>query len=437
MTDRPVVNYDDPPTEMDEVDIDGLTNEIVTEIHRPRQGDITERGPDGYMDPHIPPGFGAEYHDCGEPIPHFCTSCGDVFTKGRRCKRSVCPECGPLWAVDRAENDLARLRTVAKVMSAKMGESVKMHHLVFTPPSANDKTDHDWYLEANDPIAKSREVVANILRALNAEGIIYYHGWSGIEGDDLGKWKERLFQGREFVGDVRDELKPRPHFHAIVASPFVAGGEVTKRITEQTGWVIERIAGDDGKSLGDLHAAARAITYCLSHTSIRLEYCSNGNNKAAKEAYGEVWHSDRLNVYSHTRREAESAVRSVAPRTLGVSPSSVRHESDVPASSRSDDRVEVGDAYDDHQNECDHDHDHGDCDHDHDDGDTEAESEPEPIETVPCKGVIKPLSKADEYLDDDEWVADTIHSEELRRRYQDFLDQAQLDNPPPMVAAFT
>jgi len=323
-------------------------------------------------------------------------------------------------------------------MGAKMGESVKLHHLVFVPPSSNDATGYDWYLEADDPIKKSREVVANTMRSLNAEGIIYYHGWSGIKGDDRGEWKERLFNGRDFEGDVRAELKPRPHFHVICASPYIAGGEVTKRITDQTGWVIERIAGDDGKSLEDLHAAARAITYCLSHTSIRLGYAVNGNNKAAKEAYGDVWHSDRLNVYSNTRRKAERAVRSVAPKTLGISPSSVRHEDDVPASSRTDDRVEVGDAYDDH--------DHDDCDHDHEDShddsgsgtdsNSDVDSEGEPVESVTCKGVIKPISEAEEYLEDDEWVSTAIHSSELRRHYQDFLDQAQLDNPPPMVAAF-
>jgi len=321
-------------------------------------------------------------------------------------------------------------------MSAKMGESVKMHHLVFVPPSSNDNTGYDWYLDAADPIGKTREVVAKIMRSLNAEGVIYYHGWSGIKGDDRGEWKKRLFAGRDFEGDVRNELKPRPHFHVVCASPFVAGGEVTKRITEETGWVIERIAGDDGKSLEDLHAAARGITYCLSHTSIRLGYAVNGNNKAAKEAYGDVWHSDRLNVYDHTRREAERAVRSVAPKTLGVSPSSMRCETGVPVTERSDDVVEVGDAYDDDDLSASSEDTTSDSD-DHDSDADGVESEPEPIETVTCKGVIKPLSKAEEYLNDDDWVEHTLHSEELRRHYQDFLDQAQLDNPPPLVAAFT
>ena len=280
--------------------------------------------------------------------------------------------------------------------------------------------------------------VSEILKLLNAEGIIYYHGWSGIEGDDIGEWKGRLFEGRDFEGDVRTELKPRPHFHVVCASPFVAGGGVTKQITEQTGWVIERIADEDGKSLETLTDAARAITYCLSHTSIRLNYGANGENRVIKAAYGKKWHSDTVNVRNNSRREAERAVRAVAPRTLGISPSELRCETDVPLNER-DERVEVGDAYDDADTDADLDPDDAAsgtdsassdddcCDDDHDDT---------PVETVQCKGVIKPLSEADEYLNDDDWVSQTLHSEQLRRRYQDFQDQAQLDNPPPMVAAF-
>jgi hypothetical protein len=438
MTDGPAVDYDDPATEIAEVNADQLTDEIVTEIERPRQGDPSESGSDGYMAPHALPGYGEPYDDCGEPIDFFCKGCGDTFEKGRRCKRSVCRECAPLWDVDRSENDLARLRTVAKVMGAEMGESVKMHHLVFTPPSANDETDHDWYLDADDPIQRTREVVAAILKLLNAEGLIYYHGWSGEQGDDRGEWKDRQFSGRDFEGDVRSELKPRPHFHCIVASPFVAGGQITKQITEQTGWVIERIAGDDGKSLPDLHAAARAITYCLSHTSIRLGYATNGDNRVIKAAYGKKWHSNTVNVRDNSRRQAERAVRSVAPRTLGISPSRMRCETDVPLNERGE-RVEVGDAYDDADPDLDDAA--SEPDSASSDGDCEEEGCDDPeqvedVETVTCKGVIKPLAEADEVLEDDEWVAEAIHSEELRRRYQDFKAQAQLDNPPPMVSAF-
>jgi len=121
------------------------------------------------------------------------------------------------------------------------------------------------------------------------------------------------------------------------------------------------------------------------------------------------------------------------PERLGVSPSSMRCETEVPAGERGDDRVEVGDAYDDEPSESGPESDvsgsESDCCDDHADHDD--------VETVQCKGAIKPLAEADEYLDDDDWVSQAIHSEKLRRRHQDFKDQSQLDNPPPLVAAFT
>jgi hypothetical protein len=452
MADPPSVNYDNPVSEVSDLNTDELAEEIVTEIKRPRQGDFRERGPDGWMDPHALPGFGDPYDDCTEPIPHFCVSCGDTFSKGRRCKRSVCPECAPLWVVDRAESDLAHLRAVAKVMGAKMGKSVKMHHVIFSPPQANDETDHGWYLAADDPLQRTREVVSNILSVMNAEGIVYYHGWSGEQGDDIGEWKQRLFSGRDWE-DVRGELKPRPHFHAVVASPFIAGGEITKRVTEETGWVIERIADEDGKSLETLTDAARAITYCLSHSSIRLEYCANGDNKVAKQAYGRIWHSDRLTVYDNIKRQAEREVRSVAPRTLGISPSRMRCETDVPVNAWRDDTVEVGDAYNDDVSDSDSDHaeddscesedtesedsEPDDCESDECESEDRDDGSPTEVQTVTCKGVIRPLADAGHYLDDEDWVQTTLHSDELRREYEDFQAEAQLDNPPPIVDAFT
>jgi hypothetical protein len=428
MTDKPSVNYDDPLAGAEDVtqdDINRISDEIVTAIQRPKQGDPAESGSDGYMNPHALPSFGETDDDCGEPMPFFCCGCGDHFTKAHRCKRSRCPEDSPLWAVDRAENDVARLQTVCRVMSSEMGESVKKHHLTFMPPS-------DWFLQADDPVRKTREVVAEILKILNAEGVVYYHGWSGIESDDRGDWKNWVMNGREW-DDVRSELKPRPHFHALAASPFVIGGEVTKRVEEETGWVIERIADDEtGRSLKDLTAAAFASTYSLSHLSIHLGYCSNGDNRAIKAGFGKFWNS--VNVRSPTRREAERAVRTAAPRTLGVSPSDLRCKSEIPISERHD-RVEEADAYDDVDADASAE---SDADASSSDADCEDGEEPaDDVQTVECKAPIKPLTEAEEFLEDDEWVKNAIHSESLKRRYQDFQAQSMLDNPPPMVAALT
>jgi hypothetical protein len=116
----------------------------------------------------------------------------------------------------------------------------------------------------------------------------------------------------------------------------------------------------------------------------------------------------------------------------------MRCETDVPLNERGE-RVEVGDADDDADPDLDDAASEpgsassdGDCEEEGCDDPEQVED----VETVTCKGVIKPLAEADEVLEDDEWVAEAIHSAELRRRYQDFKAQAQLDNPPPMVSAF-
>jgi hypothetical protein len=112
---------DDVPTCYDEVDVDELTDEIVTAIQRPRKGDRDDTDPGGFMDPGILPGFGVK-DGCGETtVPYHCVGCGSVVPMGRTCYRSTCPRCAPMWVVEAAVPNLARLQTTAKTMSARLG----------------------------------------------------------------------------------------------------------------------------------------------------------------------------------------------------------------------------------------------------------------------------------------------------------------------------
>jgi hypothetical protein len=123
----------------------------------------------------------------------------------------------------------------------------------------------------------------------------------------------------------------------------------------------------------------------------------------------------------------------VAPKTLGIPAKEIRCES---TDGDSEGGIELLDEYtsssdldDDHD-----DHDCGDsCDDDHDDHDDDRD----PDEREMCKGALVPISEAPDYLDDDSWIEDCPHTDRLREAYQDFQDQSQLDNPPPMVAAFS
>ena len=413
----------DIPTSIEDVDVDALAGQIIDEIQRPRQGDITAQGADGYLDAGGLPGFADEplQDDCGEVIPHFCTDCGSVVKIGRTCKQSRCPRCAPSWCVDRAEPKIARLQSVAKYMSSRLGVPVFKHHVVISPPD-------DWYLYADDPVDRTFEVVKNILKLLNAEGVICYHGWTGRAGDDRGEWKRRMFNDRSWEDDVRHELKENPHFHCIVASPFIAGGEVTKRVEAETGWVIDRIADEStGKSLEDMTAVARALTYSLSHTSILTS--DAGNNIAQVRTFGEHWHGSpdtrQVNVYDNVRRQAEIAVRKVAPTTLGVSPKALRCESPVPESEQRDETIDHTDSYDDPDGSS----------SDNTESGSEDGSEDEPV--VECKAPIKPISKADEFLEDDDWTGDARFVDQLRREYDDWIALTKTDRPPPLVAAFS
>jgi len=414
-----VVAVSDIATSIDDIDVDAMTERIVEEINRPRKGDMTEQGGDGYMDPGDLPGFGEPYDDCDDDILHFCTDCGATFPLGRTCSRSECPRCAPMWDVDKAENNTARLQTVAKTMSARLGVSVKKHHLVFSPPD-------DWYLEAEDVVDRTRQVVKEILDLMNAEGLVAFHGWTGRESDDRGAWKERLFNGRDWEGDVRDELRPNGHFHCIVASPFIVGGEVTRRVEEETGWLIKRVTKQDGsgKSLADIKDVARAMTYVLSHTTIRVN--ENANNSAEYRAFGSIWHDDKVNVYDNVRRQAERAVRSVAPTTLGVSKNSMRCETPIPSDEQADDAVEMTDTFDSG----------GDSEHDPSDG-CDGSGTADDDDLVDCKGAVKPITDAEEYLDDDEWVTESIYSHQLLRDFEEWKAKVSLDRPPPLLAAFS
>jgi hypothetical protein len=178
----------------------------------------------------------------------------------------------------------------------------------------------DWFLEAADPLERTKEVLKECMDAMNLEGVIFYHPWSGdnedLEGDDRGEWKHRIGQGREWGDDVRRELKPRGHFHVVGCSPFVPGEGVTERVHEETGWVIKRVTdrGGEGRSLADLDAVARAVTYCFSHTGIDT---SGKVNRASYWKHGSTYHSG--SVPEDVAAAADAAVRRASPATLGVS----------------------------------------------------------------------------------------------------------------------
>jgi len=419
----------DVPTSQDDYDVDKTVRQIVDALDRPRRGSA-DPSHGGMIDPGTLPSFGEEYDDCGEQkVKHFCPDCGGTVPLSRNCGRSQCPNCSPFWCVDKAENQLARLQTVAKTMHARLGVPILKHHVTFSPPE-------DWFLEASNPLNRTFRAVNEALEPMHAEGTVMFHGFRGVDGDDMGAWKERLFNDRSWP-DVRSELRPSGHFHGILLSPWIPGGEITKRVYEQTGWVIERIRG-----LPTIEAAAESLAYSLSHTTL---YEQNGQMQAQYRQFGSMMHDESINIYEHTEREAERAVRSVAPRVLGVKPNNLRCSQPVPDEEhQSDYQIRRSASYSSSDSSPDHD--------DEDEGDSSAtdgeqpdgagseqglsESSPDDShgDTGPmCRGALRPISEAHRFLDDDDWVDDALFAEQLQRELNEWKATLDLDRPPPVA----
>jgi hypothetical protein len=218
------------------------------------------------------PGFGKPYTgddgqiSCGAGIPHVCEGCGHTTEIGRTCRRSTCPRCAPAWAMELAKGHVGRLHEAAKMMSSREGNrAVYKHHAVVSPPRG-------LFVDADDPLNAAFHAVRDFLDAIGAEGFVYYHPFSGSDDhqDNRGEWKQRLFQDRDWEGDIRDELEMRPHFHVVCVTPHFPDGDVTAGIHDRTDWVLHRITQRNGSpvSLGDLEDVARAVTYALSHAGI-------------------------------------------------------------------------------------------------------------------------------------------------------------------------
>lgn len=269
--------------------------------------------------------------DCGNPHPFVCSDCGHSVEFGRTCGMSVCARCGQVWVRDAAISKAAKVRRVRKEKHHRTpaNEHQKIHHIVVSPPPG-------WYAELGRELGRAdvqeatREVVKEILEELRAQGVLVRHsfrfaaddGSLKSESDSRGLYKQILFSGRSWHGDVRDELAWKPHYHGIVVSDWIEGGELTEAVEEETGWVIHRIAGDDGVSIANDGQMAAATAYAVSHADILVR--EDAHNRSA------VWEVGRFGDHiiksssAFAKRPADTAwadaaVRRIAPKVLGIS----------------------------------------------------------------------------------------------------------------------
>jgi len=302
---------------------------------------------------------------------------------------------------------------------ASRPQNVYFHHLAISLP--NDGM--DWELASEDVLKRTFETIKEILEELDCKGAIFYHPLRGADGDgeydndDRGFWKEILFEQLEW-SEVQKELKFSPHFHAVVSSPNVPGGQLTKKVEQETGWIIERITKQNSNiSISNDHDLARVVSYCLSHTG--LYQTDNGNTKAAYRWFGSVGSKSVNQITASDEREDEmdAIVREVAPRTLGIPwermACSITHETTETLSTiRLSAKREFMSRFD-HVTESSSTTDDADA------AESEADLEKETKETE-CNGRIRHIGKASDYLADSEWRENVPYYEETRKAFREW-----------------
>lgn len=312
---------------------------------------VREAFGDGGADEAILPGFGEAGQatnarpDCGNPHPFVCDSCGHSVEMGRTCAMSVCARCASVWTRDTGIRKAGKLRRVRLEKEYSIDHlNQKRHHLAFMPPL-------EWFYDLaragfsrEDALETTRLVVKSILDEFRAQGILARHSYTGkdedghikTEDDDLGEWKNRLYERRRWDDDVRDILAWKPHFHAVVISDWIQGGELTSDVYDATGWVIRRITGhgDEGYSLEQDGDMARALTYNISHADILVN--DDGNNRSAIWEVGSfqgdpIKSSGRFSARPQDLDWADGAVRRIAFKILGIQSGTTDCGKNIPA----------------------------------------------------------------------------------------------------------
>lgn len=298
----------------------------------------------------ILPGFGPEGHgdnardDCGNPHPFVCDSCGQSVEFGRTCGQSICTRCAVAWCRDLAINKSAKTRRFRKEKHHHTPDSEhqKIHHEIISPPLG-------WYydlahagLSIEEAQDVTKEIAKEILDEMRAQGMLIRHSYRGAdqdgsiksERDDRGAWKERLNSGRAWFSDVRGELAWKPHYHAVVVADWMEGGDFTTRIERETGWVLHRITDDNGVSIPNDGAMARALTYSLSHADIQVR--EDSHNRSAVWEVGSfegdpLKSSSRFSARPSDLSWADGRVREAAATVLGLQSGTTNCGAKLPA----------------------------------------------------------------------------------------------------------
>lgn len=154
------------------------------------------------------------------------------------------------------------------------------------------------------PFRIKKEYRGDVLGHESGEGDMHWRDILALVESDDWDWEE-----------VREEfLVFAPHLHVFAVTEFFQGGAVTREIEEQTGVVIERIADEDGVSLGDLDDLCAAVAYSLSHAG--LSY--NEEEDAYRAAYRYFGETANIERRANVRSDVKESMRRVSMDVLGV-----------------------------------------------------------------------------------------------------------------------
>lgn len=395
-----------------------------------------EDAPDRFRD-ELPaldlPGFGQPYDDCEDDFMLVCTNCGHTTETDRTCYRSQCPKCGAWWAFRQSRTIASKLEATRLVKEDNEGSGwsgYKHHHLALSPPDG-------FAVDAEDPVQFTIDILKEIFDEIGvAGGVILYHPYRGVDesegeqeiSDDRGFWSDLLFNDDDQeMADIEDSISHEPHFHAIVTAKNIPGGQLSKGIHHESGWIFKRITkgGDESESnvsLYDEYDLCRATSYSLSHTGL---YETKNGMAAAYRYFGET---ANLQPRDHTEARIDAAMRSVVPNTLGLPFTDMACRDDAPTEGAAVNRVadtaavyapgtpDASEATD------------GDSDGVDGEPDLMRDDDVEPPEDR-CAGRLVPITQAPALLGDEDWRETAERVDELRQAWMEWRDR--VDEPPP------
>jgi predicted RNA-binding Zn-ribbon protein involved in translation (DUF1610 family) len=300
-------------------DVDPSEPDAITEVERDGR-EFDAKTPELRL-----PATGGQYNDCGEEAPLLaCPNCGEVTVVGRTCRRSRCPRCWQAWDFQRALDAGTAIEGERRYRYASGETNTKYHHLTVSLPRS-------LRFARSDPLDAAFKLVMRLLGMVGVfAGWLAYHPYrirkeyrGDVNGHESGEgdmqWKDILekIESDEWTWEaVREEfLVYAPHFHGMVNADFVQGGAVTEAIEEQTGVVIHRITkGDSAVSLGNLEDLMSATAYSLSHAGISWDE----DNEAFRGAFRFFGSTADVERRKNVEDDVKAALREVSSDVLGV-----------------------------------------------------------------------------------------------------------------------